>query len=320
MCTAVGTVGVDNSRLLVADLSGGTWTTSTVARPPQAIPGTVSFSDVSCSAPRVCTAILCLPQPGTRNWPGGPRPAAPPAVSASRSRSGTWSVDIPFGLNCHGSGCTLVGAKDATDGQGDDLGAGTAFALRNQNGGIFTAQPVPEPPGTAGGELNHVSCAGAGFCAATTSGAGSFFDVPDNDPSVAVRPSPHGAWRYPANASHGFLGRPVLPVGDLLPGPRLRRRGRAVGRPALGPGAFPRPPQPGRERHAGAVLHLAVVLPGGRAHRREPEQAHVLGLERQQVEPDRPRRGAGLQLPQLADGGVLPVAHVLRGRRVVSSR
>ena len=86
------------------------------------------------------------------------------------------------------------------------MGTGTAFALRNQNGGIFTAQPVPEPPGTAGGELNHVSCAGAGFCAATTSGAGSNFDVPDNDPSVAVRPSPHGAWRYPANASHGFLG------------------------------------------------------------------------------------------------------------------
>ena len=205
VCTAVGSAGGDNSRLLVADLSGGTWTTSTVPSPAQAIPGTVSFSDVSCSAPRVCSAVLFFLNQGEElAW-----------WTASRGATGGFRIpkpirdlaaDIPFGLNCHGPGCTLVGAQDATDGQGDDLGGGTAFALRNQNGGIFTAQPVPEPPGTAGAELNHVSCAGAGFCAATTSGAGSFFDVPAHDPSVAVRPSPHGAWQYPANASHGFLG------------------------------------------------------------------------------------------------------------------
>jgi len=203
VCTAVGTVGVD-SRLLVADLSKGAWTTSTVARPPQAIPGSVGFSKVSCQAPRVCTAILAFENGDDElNW-----------STASRGPTGGFripkpirdrSLDIPFGLSCHGSGCTLAGAKDATDGQGDDMGTGTAFALRNQNGGVFTAQPVPEPPGTAGGALNHVSCAGAGFCAATTSGDGIDADLPDNDPSVAVRPSPNGAWRYPASVSHGFL-------------------------------------------------------------------------------------------------------------------
>jgi hypothetical protein len=203
VCTAVGSAGGDNSRLLVADLSNGTWTTSTVASPAQAIPGTISFSDVSCRAPRVCSAILFFLNQGEElAW-----------WTASRGAAGGFTIprpirdladDIPFGLSCQGPGCTLVGAKDATDGKGDDMGTGTAFALRNQ-GGAFAAQPVPEPPGTEGGQLNHVSCAGAGFCAATTSGAGDFFGVPGNDPSVAVRPSPHGAWHYPANASHGFL-------------------------------------------------------------------------------------------------------------------
>jgi len=204
VCTAVGSAGKENTRLLVADLSGGTWTTSTVARPRQAVPGTVGFRYVSCGAPRVCTAVLSFETPDEElSW-----------WTASRGPTGGFTVtqpvrdvspDIPFGLSCQGPGCTLVGAKDATDGQGDDMGTGTAFAWRSLGGGPFAAQPVPEPPGTAGGELNHVSCAGAGFCAATTSGPDSFFDVPDNDPSVAVRPSPHGAWRYPANASHGFL-------------------------------------------------------------------------------------------------------------------
>jgi hypothetical protein len=203
-CTAVGSAGGDNSRLLAADLSGGTWTTSTVASPAQAIPHTISFSDVACSAPRVCSAIMFFLNQGEElAW-----------WTASRGATGGFLIpkpirdlasDIPFGLDCHGSGCTLVGARDATDGKGDDEGTGTAFALRNQGGGAFTAQAVPEPPGTEGGELNHVSCAGAGFCAASTSGAGSFFSVPDKDPSVAVRTSPHGAWRYPANVSHGFL-------------------------------------------------------------------------------------------------------------------
>ncbi|HXJ25816.1 MAG TPA: hypothetical protein VNH17_08955, partial [Streptosporangiaceae bacterium] len=209
VCTAVGSASTGpgpfaGTRLLVADLSQGRWTTARVANPPGTEPGTSNFSDVSCSAPRVCTAVLFFVNAGEElAW-----------WTASRGPTGGFTVtqpirdvspDIPFGLSCQGPGCTLVGAKDATDEKGDDEGTGTAFAWRSQGGGPFAAQPVPEPPGTAGGQLNHVSCAGGGFCAAVTSGADSFFDLPDGDPSVAVRPTPHGAWRYPANASHGFL-------------------------------------------------------------------------------------------------------------------
>src|SRR5262249_41741510 len=114
------------------------------------------------------------------------------------------AADLATGISCRAAGCTLVGAKDATDEKGDDMGTGTAFAWRGQ-GGHFVTQTVPQPPGTEGGRLSKVSCAGAEFCAATTLGASSTFDVPDQDPSTAARPSRRGAGRYPANASHGFL-------------------------------------------------------------------------------------------------------------------
>jgi hypothetical protein len=202
-CTAVGSAGVNNSRLIVADLAKGMWRTSGVAGPPQAARGTSHFSSVSCSAPRVCTAIFTYINQGEElTW-----------ATASRGATGGFRVTVPArdvaadfatGISCRAAGCTLVGAKDATDGKGDDQGTGTAFAWRGQDG-HFVTQAVPQPPGTEGGRLSKVSCAGAGFCAATTLGADSFFSVPDQDPSVAVRPSQHGAWRYPPNASHGFL-------------------------------------------------------------------------------------------------------------------
>ena len=202
-CTAAGSAGVNSSRLLVADLSKGTWRTSGVADPPQAIRDSGGFSYVSCSAPRVCTAIFRYVNQGEElTW-----------ATASRGATGGFRVTVPArdvaadfatGISCRAAGCTLVGAKDATDGKGDDQGTGTAFAWRGQ-GGHFVTQSVPLPPGTEGGRLSKVSCAGAGFCAATTLGADSFFSVPDGDPSVAVRPSQHGAWRYPPSASHGFL-------------------------------------------------------------------------------------------------------------------
>jgi hypothetical protein len=204
VCTAAGSAGRDGSRLLVADLSKGTWRTSGVASPPQAAAGFgISFTNISCSAPRVCTAIFGYVDQGEAlTW-----------ATASRGPTGGFRVTVPArdvssdfatGISCQAAGCTLVGAKDASDGRGDDQGTGTAFAWRGQ-GGHFVTQTVPLPPGTEGGRLSKVSCAGAGFCAATTLGADSFFDVPAQDPSAAVRPSQHGAWRYPPSASHGFL-------------------------------------------------------------------------------------------------------------------
>ncbi len=203
-CTAAGSAGRDGTRLLVADLSKGTWRTSVVASPPQAAAGFGnSFTHISCSAARVCTAIFRYVNQGEAlTW-----------ATASRGATGGFRVTVPArdvssdfatGISCRAAGCTLVGAKDASDGRGDDEGTGTAFAWRGQDG-HFATQTVPLPPGTEGGRLSKVSCAGAGFCATTTSGADSFFDVPAQDPPVAVRSSQHSAWRYPPNASHGFL-------------------------------------------------------------------------------------------------------------------
>lgn len=202
-CTAVGSAGPAHSRLLAADLSKGTWRTSSVASPPDAGTGTTGFTYVSCSAPRQCTAVLRYINKGEElTW-----------ATASRGATGGFRVtvpagdvaqDTPTGISCRAAGCTLVGGRNASSGRGDDVGTGTAFAWRGKDG-HFATQRVPLPPGSQGGRLGKVSCAGAGFCAATSSGAGSFFSVPDKDPSVAVRPSSHGAWRYPANASQGFL-------------------------------------------------------------------------------------------------------------------
>jgi hypothetical protein len=202
-CTAVGTAAGNSSRLLAADLSKGTWRTSRLADPPQAARGTSHFRYVSCSAPRVCTATLSYIGPGdslvwataSRGTTGGFRVTVP-ATDVSQ--------DFPTGISCRAAGCTLVGAKDANSGRGGDSGTGTAFAWRGKDG-HFAIQRVPPPPGSKGGRLSKVSCAGNGFCAATTSAPDQRFSVPAGDPSVLVRRSQHGAWRRPANAGHGFL-------------------------------------------------------------------------------------------------------------------
>ena len=53
-CTAAGSAGRDGTRLLVADLSKGTWRTSGVAGPPQAIRRHAAASPTSRAAPRGC--------------------------------------------------------------------------------------------------------------------------------------------------------------------------------------------------------------------------------------------------------------------------
>jgi hypothetical protein len=54
-CTAVGAAGFDSPRMLVEDLRGGRWHASVLSR--KAVnPGNLGLDDVSCRAPRVCSA------------------------------------------------------------------------------------------------------------------------------------------------------------------------------------------------------------------------------------------------------------------------
>lgn len=201
-CTAVGTAGVDNTRLLVEDLSEGRWADSLPATPPPVVKGTASMYAVSCSAPRVCTALFTYIDSGEElTW----------AIAGRGSSSGGFKVTAPDGVaedtaanvSCHGTGCTIAGGLNTNDGQGDSTGTGTTFAWRG-TGSHFVPQHTPNPAGTSGGTLTSVSCVTSGFCAAAVA-TSSIDTVGPGDPSVLVRRTPHGAWTAPPNAGSGFL-------------------------------------------------------------------------------------------------------------------
>lgn len=200
-CTAVGTSGVDSTRMLVEDLARGKWTESLPAAPSQVPAGTAGMYRVSCSAPRVCTALLSY---------GGEELTW---AIAARGRMGGFKVTVPTGdvsmdnangVSCRAAGCTIVGALNDNDGRGDAFSSGTPFAWRG-TGGLFTPQVTPNPVGTAGGVLASVSCTTSGFCAAATSTGGNYDFVTVGDPSVLVRHSARGPWTAPPNSGSGFL-------------------------------------------------------------------------------------------------------------------
>jgi hypothetical protein len=199
-CTAVGQTGTENIRLLVEDLSNGKWTEGLPAIHAGA-PGTASFYRVSCSAPRVCTALVrYIDDSEELTW-----------ATAARGATGGFNVTVPpgdvssdnaEGLSCRPVACTIAGGLNTNDGRGDPSGTGTTFAWRG-SGGHFTPQVTLNPRGTAGGSLTSVSCVKSGFCAAAASTGQEF--VPPGDPSVMVRSTAHGRWTIPANAGSGFL-------------------------------------------------------------------------------------------------------------------
>ena len=189
--------------MLVEDLAKGKWTESLPAAPSQAAGGTASLYRVSCSAPRVCTALFRYINNGEELTWG----------TAARGASGGFKFTIPAGdvaqdnangLSCRTAGCTIVGSLNSNDGQGDSNSSGTPFAWRG-SGGHFTPQVVPVPAGTAGAELTSVSCTASGFCAAATETGDQSDTVASGDPSVLVRQKAGGPWTAPPNAGSGFL-------------------------------------------------------------------------------------------------------------------
>jgi hypothetical protein len=146
-CTATGSIGNSNvePRPLVEDLAKGTWTEGLPTFGSAIMPGFLNISNVSCSAPRVCNALLDYIGPGeTLDF-----------ATASRTATGGFNAHIPAqdvstdsvgGISCRPVACVIVGGLGTTDGQGDQVGTGTPFAWRGLNGN-FTAQTVPVPPG-----------------------------------------------------------------------------------------------------------------------------------------------------------------------------
>jgi hypothetical protein len=194
-CTAVGSLGSDNIRPLVEDLSQGRWTEGLPGVPAAAENGTASFYGISCGSPRVCTALLGYLNSGEEaTW-----------ATASRGATGGFRVTLPPGdvssdraaaLSCRPVACELVGSLNSEDGQGDHLSSGTTLAERG-SGGHFTAQVTLNPAGTAGGSLTSVSCVASGFCAAAATSANN-----DTAPHpLLVRASARGPWTVPAGSA-----------------------------------------------------------------------------------------------------------------------
>jgi len=147
-CTAVGVTGFSRPRMLVEDLSGGRWHASVLSH--RAVNrGNDGLDDVSCRAPRVCSAVTLYVSPGgLLTW-----------AIASRGRTGgfrfqllpgTAAFDDPRDISCSAHGCTLVGGKRSNDGRGDQFDIGTTLAWRG-TGTSFAPQKTPPPPATAGG-------------------------------------------------------------------------------------------------------------------------------------------------------------------------
>jgi hypothetical protein len=199
-CTVVGQAGGDASfsRMLVEDLSQGRWTTSRPPVPAAAAAGSTTFTAVSCSEPRVCTALVSYLHPapaGGEAW-----------ATASRDASGGFRVTIPAGnvsagevsgVSCQPAACTVAGV------QGTLASGGQTLALRGKDG-RFTRQRTKNLPLGAGGQLVSVSCAGHGFCAATTAGGDPRGLDPGEHP-VLVRRTAAGPWSVPPDGTPGVL-------------------------------------------------------------------------------------------------------------------
>ncbi|MGH3403783.1 MAG: hypothetical protein ACRDRJ_14980 [Streptosporangiaceae bacterium] len=202
-CTAVGDLGGNGgTRMLVLDLSKGKWSESLPAVPKAVAGGTSSMYAVSCSAPRVCTALMSYVDQGEElTW-----------ATAGRGAKGGFTVTIPAtdvatdsaaNVSCHKGGCTVVGGLDTNSGRGGSDGTGTTLALRG-SGSHFTRQTTPNPAGTVDADLASLSCVPSGFCAAATE-SGQTQVVQSGDPEVMVRMTAHSPWRVAKNAGSGFL-------------------------------------------------------------------------------------------------------------------
>ena len=197
-CTAVGSAGTANTRMLVEDLARGRWTEGLPSAPRLAEPGMYA---VSCSAPRVCTALVSYIGSGeVLTW-----------ATAFRGATGGFKVGAPVpnaafdtgaAVSCRPVACEVVGALNSRDGRGDQTGTGTTAAWRG-NHNHFTRQSSKNPAGTAGGSLTGVSCVASGFCAATDSI--TIDSVPAGAVSVLDRAAGSSHWSAPPNQGSGFL-------------------------------------------------------------------------------------------------------------------
>jgi hypothetical protein len=144
-CATVGATQPVNgdSRLLAGNLSGSRWS-FTAPKPAKGMiaPG---FNQVSCSAAKVCTAIVeSISTSGDQL----------DFSVASRTANGGWAVaqpgsasatDVLRHVSCRPVACTVVGGAGTTDGQGDRSGSGTTFAERGK-GSHLMPQPMPPNP------------------------------------------------------------------------------------------------------------------------------------------------------------------------------
>ena len=143
-CTAVGVTGFSRQRMLVEDLRAGRWHALVLSH--KAVnPGNLGLDDVSCRAPRVCSAVTRYISVAndTLTW-----------AITSRGRTGgfrfqllpaTAAFDDPRDLSCSAHGCTLAGGKRSNDGRGDQFDTGTTLAWRGTGTG-FAPQTTPPPP------------------------------------------------------------------------------------------------------------------------------------------------------------------------------
>jgi hypothetical protein len=200
-CTAVGfySNGPGTDLPLAEARSGGGWVIQAVPLPAAA--GNVArFTTVSCSAATACTALGFL---GSQ----GPLPAG----FAERWDGSTWTVQpiarpatadevVLFGITCAAStDCIAVGSYI------DSTSHAELTLAEAWDGGSWTVQPSPNPPGAHGSALNAVSCPTTTVCTAV---GWSFSGGPNggDTPSAAL------AERYTAPVPTSLTAAPQLVI------------------------------------------------------------------------------------------------------------
>src|SRR5689334_18031821 len=100
--------------MLVESLSAGRWTAAQPAS--KSVAGSPALDNVSCSAPRICSAMVSFTRNNVLQW-----------AFASRGPSGGWHFQVPGDvhtntpndLSCPPDGaCMMAGALGNTQGQG----------------------------------------------------------------------------------------------------------------------------------------------------------------------------------------------------------
>ncbi len=195
LCVADGSYSGTADHPLLGVKANGTWTVAEAPLPANADTASPSrMTSVSCGADGLCVATGWYEDAGAREHglietlSGGhwtPMDAPLPADARTGSGFGSFlkSVDCATAQSC-----VAVGFYEGTTGSGGEFGL-----IDTETGGVWSAQPAPQPADAAANQdvaVSSVSCPSLGPCMAT----GTYFNGSDSPQGILFAQGAGGGW------------------------------------------------------------------------------------------------------------------------------